>query len=102
MEKLDLEDSDSHQHHRKAKPQPAHHPCEAVAQDSSLDLNTNKEDCITVAQKTLASSFSFYNPEDHTIHFTPSIIGQTTQGTYLQGYHCIASHSLLLYLICSG
>lgn len=85
MEKLDLGDSASHQHHRKAKQHPAHHPCEAVAQDSfSLDLNTNKEDCITTAQKTLASSFSFYNPEDHTIHFTPSIIGHTTQGTYLQ------------------
>merc|ERR1711974_240431 len=78
MEKIEIGDLTPHQNCRKAK-HPAHHPCEAVPQASfSLDLNTNMEDCITTAQKRLAS-FSFYNPEDHTIHFTPSIIGQTTQ-----------------------
>lgn len=79
MEKLGLVDSASHQHRRKAKQPTAHHQHEAGVQHSfSLDLNTTKDNSIT-CHKTLSSSFSFFHPEDQSLHFTPYIIGQKKQ-----------------------
>ncbi|ELR16702.1 uncharacterized protein ACA1_090000 [Acanthamoeba castellanii str. Neff] len=55
------------------------HRHSGVQHSFSLDLNTTKDNSIT-CHKTLSSSFSFFHPEDQSLHFTPYIIGQKKQG----------------------